>query len=356
LVQGRNGPHHPPRVKGHSGCDNWIRRRRSPRSAAHDKQVDAKEPHHPRADGGHASHRGRSAEWPIDRIPEAPSQGRGRCSLRRRHGRDPRAFRESPFFPNVRYDGDQFIPHLNRLTDEVHGTGTEVKAVPGIRPDGRTRRGTGSRRRPRGPSIRAGTASRTTSVSGPPRCRMKRFTRHGAVHKSSQPAAWAQRMHLRPGTRDRHRTEVVLLPKWRPDLSPRASGAPDEPKFTDSVFSGLPHHTAITAMITVGIRMTSLIVLDEYATDAGDVERTGGRGACPGDPKAAFDGKPGDPLADLSCLHRTSNGAVWVTAAYQHPWMQLDVPRILATKRIFCFDTIRIVCYVVQDNPREDSP
>jgi hypothetical protein len=217
-------------------------------------------------------------------------------------------------------------------------------------------RGTGSRRRPRGPSIRAGTASRTTSVSGPPRCRMKRFTRHGAVHKSSQPAAWAQRMHLRPGTRDRHRTEVVLLPKWRPDLSPRASGAPDEPKFTDSVFSGLPHHTAITAMITVGIRMTSLIVLDEYATDAGDVERTGGRGACPGDPKAAFDGKPGDPLADLSCLHRTSNGAVWVTAAYQHPWMQLDVPRILATKRIFCFDTIRIVCYVVQDNPREDSP
>lgn len=32
-----------------------------------------------------------------------------------------RAFRESPFAPNIRYDDDQFIPHLKRLVDEVHG-------------------------------------------------------------------------------------------------------------------------------------------------------------------------------------------------------------------------------------------
>lgn len=38
-----------------------------------------------------------------------------------------RAFRESPFSPNIRYDGDEFIPQLKRLVDEVHGTGTDVK-------------------------------------------------------------------------------------------------------------------------------------------------------------------------------------------------------------------------------------
>ena len=37
-----------------------------------------------------------------------------------------RAFRESPFAPNIRYDDDQFIPDLKRLVDEVHATGTGV--------------------------------------------------------------------------------------------------------------------------------------------------------------------------------------------------------------------------------------
>lgn len=38
-----------------------------------------------------------------------------------------RAFRESPFAPNIRYDDDQFVPDLRRLVDEVHATGTGVK-------------------------------------------------------------------------------------------------------------------------------------------------------------------------------------------------------------------------------------
>lgn len=38
-----------------------------------------------------------------------------------------RAFRESPFSPNIRYDADEFVPDLKRLVDEVHGTGTDVK-------------------------------------------------------------------------------------------------------------------------------------------------------------------------------------------------------------------------------------
>ncbi|WP_417564484.1 hypothetical protein [Microbacterium sp.] len=37
-----------------------------------------------------------------------------------------RAFRESPFSPNIRYDDDAFIPDLTRLVDEVHATGTGV--------------------------------------------------------------------------------------------------------------------------------------------------------------------------------------------------------------------------------------
>lgn len=37
-----------------------------------------------------------------------------------------RAFRESPFSPNIRYDDDAFVPDLKRLVDEVHGTGTGV--------------------------------------------------------------------------------------------------------------------------------------------------------------------------------------------------------------------------------------
>ncbi|WP_054685055.1 oxidoreductase [Microbacterium sp. No. 7] len=38
-----------------------------------------------------------------------------------------RAFRESPFAPNIRYDEDEFIPDLKRLVDELHATGTDVK-------------------------------------------------------------------------------------------------------------------------------------------------------------------------------------------------------------------------------------
>ncbi|KAB1652845.1 NADH:flavin oxidoreductase [Pseudoclavibacter chungangensis] len=37
-----------------------------------------------------------------------------------------RAFRESPFSPNIRYDDDAFVPDLTRLVDELHGTGTGV--------------------------------------------------------------------------------------------------------------------------------------------------------------------------------------------------------------------------------------
>jgi 2,4-dienoyl-CoA reductase-like NADH-dependent reductase (Old Yellow Enzyme family) len=37
-----------------------------------------------------------------------------------------RAFRESPFAPNIRYDDDQFIPDLKRLVDELHASGTGV--------------------------------------------------------------------------------------------------------------------------------------------------------------------------------------------------------------------------------------
>ncbi|WP_193597567.1 NADH:flavin oxidoreductase [Microbacterium sp. YJN-G] len=37
-----------------------------------------------------------------------------------------RAFRESPFSPNLRYDDDEFIPDLKRLVDAVHATGTGV--------------------------------------------------------------------------------------------------------------------------------------------------------------------------------------------------------------------------------------
>lgn len=38
----------------------------------------------------------------------------------------PRAFRESPFSPNIRYDDDAFVPDLTRLVDELHATGTGV--------------------------------------------------------------------------------------------------------------------------------------------------------------------------------------------------------------------------------------
>lgn len=37
-----------------------------------------------------------------------------------------RAFRESPFSPNIRYDDDAFVPDLKRMVDEVHATGTGV--------------------------------------------------------------------------------------------------------------------------------------------------------------------------------------------------------------------------------------
>lgn len=37
-----------------------------------------------------------------------------------------RAFRESPFSPNIRYDDDEFIPDLKRLVDAVHATNTGV--------------------------------------------------------------------------------------------------------------------------------------------------------------------------------------------------------------------------------------
>ncbi|MBB5497612.1 NADH:flavin oxidoreductase [Paraburkholderia sp. MM5384-R2] len=39
-----------------------------------------------------------------------------------------RAWRESPFSPNVRFDKDEFVPDLKRLTDAVHAYGTPIFA------------------------------------------------------------------------------------------------------------------------------------------------------------------------------------------------------------------------------------
>jgi 2,4-dienoyl-CoA reductase-like NADH-dependent reductase (Old Yellow Enzyme family) len=39
-----------------------------------------------------------------------------------------RAWNESPFFPNLRFDKDEFVPGLARLVDAVHGAGSPLFA------------------------------------------------------------------------------------------------------------------------------------------------------------------------------------------------------------------------------------